>query len=244
MSWGSRVDGVILGHRVKRCPFVFSGVFFGVGGGFDILRTVSPQRLIVAITGATGAIYGVRMLEMLRDAAIETHLVISPWGRRTLIHETAHTVDEVQRLATVTYLANDQGAAISSGSFLTMGMAIVPCSMRTLGAVAHGLGDNLIHRAADVVLKERRRLLLAPREAPLSEIHLDNMLKLSRMGVVICPPMPGFYQRPESIDDLVNHSVVRMLDQFGIHVDGPGRWGEEFALGVPGKVTPDDSENY
>ena len=151
---------------------------------------------------------------------------------------------QVQRLATVTYLANDQGAAISSGSFLTMGMAIVPCSMRTLAAVAHGLGDNLIHRAADVVLKERRRLLLAPREAPLSEIHLDNMLKLSRMGVVICPPMPGFYQRPESIDDLVNHSVVRMLDQFGIHVDGPGRWGEEFALGVPGKVTPEDSENY
>jgi len=244
VSWGSRVDGVILGHRVSDAPSFFQASFSGVGRGFDILRTVSPQRLIVAITGATGAIYGVRMLEMLRDAAIETHLVISPWGRRTLIHETAHTVDEVQRLATVTYLANDQGAAISSGSFLTMGMAIVPCSMRTLAAVAHGLGDNLIHRAADVVLKERRRLLLAPREAPLSEIHLDNMLKLSRMGVVICPPMPGFYQRPESIDDLVNHSVVRMLDQFGIHVDGPGRWGEEFALGVPGKVTPEDSENY
>lgn len=244
MSWGSRVDGVILGHRVSDAPSFFQASFSGVGRGFDILRTVSPQRLIVAITGATGAIYGMRMLEMLRDAAIETHLVISPWGRRTLIHETAHTVDEVQRLATVTYLANDQGAAISSGSFLTMGMAIVPCSMRTLAAVAHGLGDNLIHRAADVVLKERRRLLLAPREAPLSEIHLDNMLKLSRMGVVICPPMPGFYQRPESIDDLVNHSVVRMLDQFGIHVDGPGRWGEEFALGVPGKVTPEDSENY
>ena len=244
MSWGSRVDGVILGHRVSDAPSFFQASFSGVGRGFDILRTVSPQRLIVAITGATGAIYGVRMLEMLRDAAIETHLVISPWGRRTLIHETAHTVDDVQRLATVTYLANDQGAAISSGSFLTMGMAIVPCSMRTLGAVSHGLGDNLIHRAADVVLKERRRLLLAPREAPLSEIHLDNMLKLSRMGVVICPPMPGFYQRPESIDDLVNHSVVRMLDQFRIHVDGPGRWGEEFALGVPGKVTPEDSENY
>ncbi len=244
MSWGSRVGGVILGHRVSDAPSFFQASSSGVGRGFDILRTVSPQRLIVAITGATGAIYGVRMLEMLRDAAIETHLVISPWGRRTLIHETAHTVDDVQRLATVTYLASDQGAAISSGSFLTMGMAIVPCSMRTLGAVAHGLGDNLIHRAADVVLKERRRLLLAPREAPLSEIHLDNMLKLSRMGVVICPPMPGFYQRPESIDDLVNHSVVRMLDQFGIHVDGPGRWGEEFALGVPGKVTPEDSENY
>jgi 4-hydroxy-3-polyprenylbenzoate decarboxylase len=200
--------------------------------------------LIVAITGATGAIYGVRMLEMLRDAAIETHLVISPWGRRTLLHETAYTVDQVQRLATSTYLATDQGAAISSGSFLTMGMAVVPCSMRTLGAIAHGLGDNLIHRAADVVLKERRRLLLAPREAPLSEIHLENMLKLSRMGVVICPPMPGFYQRPESIDDLVNHSVARMLDQFGIHPDGPGRWGEAFALGMPGKIAPEDTEGY
>jgi 4-hydroxy-3-polyprenylbenzoate decarboxylase len=184
------------------------------------------KRLIVAITGATGAIYGVRLLEMLRDAAVETHLVISPWGRRTLVHETSFSVDRVQQLATVTYAANDQGAAISSGSFLTLGMAIVPCSMRTLAAIAHGVGDNLIHRAADVVLKERRKLLIAPREAPLSDIHLENMLKLSRMGVVVCPPMPGFYQRPESIDDLVNHSVFRMLDQFGIHVEGAGRWGD------------------
>jgi 4-hydroxy-3-polyprenylbenzoate decarboxylase len=210
----------------------------------DILPDVTPNKLIVAVTGATGAIYGVRLLEMLRAAGVETHLVISPWGRRTLLHETNYTVEQVQRLAAVTYQPNDQGAAISSGSFLTMGMAIVPCSMRTLGAVAHGLGNNLIHRAADVVLKERRRLLLAPREAPLSEIHLENMLKLSRMGVVICPPMPGFYQRPASVDDLVNHSVVRMLDQFGIHIDGPGRWGEEFALGMPGKNTPDESDNY
>jgi 4-hydroxy-3-polyprenylbenzoate decarboxylase len=202
---------------------------------------VSPQRLIVAITGATGAIYGVRLLEMLRDAGIETHLVISPWGRRTLLHETTYTVDQVQRLATAAYQPTDQGAAISSGSFLTAGMAIVPCSMNTLGAVAHGLGSNLIHRAADVVLKERRRLLVAPREAPLSDIHLENMLKLSRMGVVICPPMPGFYQHPASIDELVNHSVVRMLDQFGIHVGGSGRWGEEFALGMPGK---EESESY
>ena len=125
-----------------------------------------------------------------------------------------------------------------------MGMAIVPCSMRTLAAVAHGLGDNLIHRAADVVLKERRKLLLAPREAPLNDIHLENMLKLSRMGVVICPPMPGFYQHPSSVDDLVRHSVVRMLDQFGVHLDGPGRWGEEFALGATGKIPPDDVESY
>jgi 4-hydroxy-3-polyprenylbenzoate decarboxylase len=200
--------------------------------------------LIVAITGATGAVYGIRFLEVLRNAAVETHLVISPWGRRTLLHETTYTVDEVQRLASVTYAPNDQGAAISSGSFQTIGMAIVPCSMRTLASVAHGLGDNLIHRAADVVLKERRNLLLAPREAPLSDIHLENMLKLSRMGVVICPPMPGFYQHPHSIDDIVTHSVVRMVDQFGIHIDGPGRWGEEFALGTTAKVAPDDSETY
>ena len=205
---------------------------------------VTPPRLIVAITGATGAIYGVRLLERLREAAVETHLVISPWGRRTLLHETTYTVDQVQRLASVTYAPNDQGAAISSGSFQTMGMAIVPCSMRTLASVAHGLGDNLVHRAADVVLKERRKLLLAPREAPLNDIHLENMLKLSRMGVVICPPMPGFYQRPDSIDDIVSHSVVRMLDQFGLHVDGPGRWGEEFALGMSAKVAAEDSEEF
>ena len=246
MSWGSRVGGVNLGHRSGDAPHFFQAPFSArrLPTTSDILRGVTPQRLIVAITGATGAIYGVRLLEMLREAAVETHLVISPWGRRTLIHETSYTVDQVQRLATATYSHNDQGAAISSGSFLTLGMAIVPCSMRTLASVAHGLGDNLVHRAADVVLKERRKLLLAPREAPLSDIHLENMLKLSRMGVVICPPMPGFYQRPGSIDDLVTHSVVRMLDQFGIHTDGPGRWGEEFALGVTGKIASDESENY
>ena len=205
---------------------------------------VTPQRLIVAITGATGAIYGIRLLELLRDADIETHLIISPWGRRTLLHETTYSVDQVQRLAHVTYQPADQGAAISSGSFLTMGMAIVPCSMRTLAAVAHGLGDNLVHRAADVVLKERRKLLLAPREAPLSEIHIENMLKLARMGVVISPPMPGFYQRPATIEDIVNHSVHRMLDQFGIHLDGSGRWGEALALGVTGKMLPGDNENF
>ena len=205
---------------------------------------VTSQRLIVAITGATGAVYGVRLLELLRQANIESHLVISPWGRRTLLHETPYTIDEVQGLASVTYLAGDQGAAISSGSFLTMGMAIVPCSMRTLGAIAHGVGDNLIHRAADVVIKERRKLLLAPREAPLSEIHLENMLKLSRMGVIMCPPMPGFYQRPETVDDIVNHSVVRMLDQFGIHVEGASRWGEAVALGATGKRLPSDKETY
>jgi 4-hydroxy-3-polyprenylbenzoate decarboxylase len=203
-----------------------------------------PQRLIVAITGATGVMYGVRLLEMLRETSVESHLIISPWGRRTLLHETNYTVDQVQRLAAVTYLPNDQGAAISSGSFLTMGMAVVPCSMRTLAAIAHGLGDNLVHRAADVVLKERRKLLLAPREAPLNDIHLENMLKLSRMGTIICPPMPGFYQRPETLDDIVNQTVVRILDQFGIHLDTPGRWGEAYALGLAGKLSPEDSEEF
>jgi len=203
-----------------------------------------PQRLIVAITGATGAIYGIRLLEMLRDAPVETHLVISPWGRRTLLHETSYAIDQVLRLADAVYQPNDQGASISSGSFLTLGMAIVPCSMRTLAAVAHGLGDNLIHRAADVVLKERRKLLLAPREAPLNDIHLENMLKLSRMGAVICPPMPAFYQRPDSIDDLVNQTVVRILDQFGIHLDSPGRWGETYELGLAGKLPAEDADEY
>ena len=203
-----------------------------------------PARLIIALTGATGAIYGVRLLEMLRETDVETHLIISPWGRRTLLHETTYTVDKVLALADVSYVANDQGAAISSGSFLTMGMAVVPCSMRTLAAIAHGLGDNLIHRAADVVLKERRKLLLAPRETPLSDIHLKNMLKLSRMGTVICPPMPGFYQRPESIDDIVNQTAVRILDQFGIHMNSPGRWGEAYELGMAGKLPVEDAGEY
>jgi 4-hydroxy-3-polyprenylbenzoate decarboxylase len=135
--------------------------------------TTTPKRLIVAITGATGTIYGVRLLEMLQGGDVETHLVMSKWAARTLVHETAYTVEQVQALATAVYPLADQGAAISSGSFLTIGMVVVPCSMRTLAAIAHGLGDNLIHRAADVILKERRRLVLAVREAPLSEIHLD-----------------------------------------------------------------------
>jgi flavin prenyltransferase len=136
-------------------------------------------------------------------------------------------------LATHVYPLADQGAAISSGSFLTMGMVVVPCSMRTLSAIAHGLGDNLIHRAADVILKERRRLVLAIREAPLSDIHLENMLKLSRMGVVICPPMPAFYTRPQTLDDLVNYTVARLLDQLDIHLDVRNRWTGMTEVGTP-----------
>jgi 4-hydroxy-3-polyprenylbenzoate decarboxylase len=182
-----------------------------------------PRRLIVGITGASGSIYGVRILEMLQQSDIETHLVMSRWGARTLVHETRYSPEQVQRLASVSHPLTDQGASISSGSFVTMGMVIAPCSARTLAAIAHGLGDHLVHRAADVVLKERRKLVLAVREAPLHEIHLENMLKLSRMGVVIAPPVPAFYANPESIDEIVNYTAARLLDQFGIHVD-MARW--------------------
>ena len=189
----------------------------------DLLKA-APPRLIVGITGASGTILGVRLLEALHGSGIETHLVMSQWGARTLVHETEYSVAKVQELASERHAIGDVGAAIASGSFVTMGMVIVPCSMRTLSAIAHGFGDNLIHRAADVVLKERRRLVLAVREAPLSEIHLENMLKLARMGVAICPPTPAFYNHPATIDDIVAHTVARLLDQFGIRVAGAERW--------------------
>lgn len=183
-----------------------------------------PTRLIVGITGATGTIFGVRLLQMLHGSGIETHLVISKWAARTLIHETEHAVEEVQGLATHNYPLGDQGAAISSGSFITLGMVVVPCSMRTLAAIANGLADNLIHRAADVILKERRKLVLVVRESPLHDIHLENMLKLSRMGVVILPPVPAFYNHPQNLDDMINHVTMRILDQFDIHLDVMNRW--------------------
>jgi len=183
-----------------------------------------PRRLIVGMTGATGSVYGIRLLQALQGSDVETHLVISGWGARTLVHETPYSLEQVRALATRAYSDNDQGAALSSGSFLTAGMVIAPCSMRTLSAIAHGQGENLVHRAADVVLKERRRLVLLVREAPLSDIHLENMLKLSRMGAVVSPPVPAFYNHPKSIDDLVNHTVQRVLDLFDIHLDVTERW--------------------
>lgn len=185
---------------------------------------MEPTRLIVGITGATGSILGVRLLETLRDAGVETHLVVSKWGARTLIHETSYTLEQVRKLATCGYPPEDQGAPISSGSFVTRGMVIAPCSMGTLSAIAHGLADNLIHRAADVILKERRKLVLVAREAPLSEIHLENMLKLARMGVVILPPVPAFYNHPRTLDEVLNHLVMRILDQLDIRVDLARRW--------------------
>ncbi len=193
------------------------------------------MKLIVGMSGATGAIYGVRLLERLREAGVETHLVLSRWGVRTLLHETPYTREQVEALAHTSYAQGDMGAAISSGSFKTDGMIIVPCSAKTLGAIAHGYGENLVHRAADVVLKERRRLVLAVREAPFSDIHLENMLKLSRMGAVILPPMPAFYHHPRTIDDLVDHTVGRMLDQFGIDMPGAVRWTGEMGVQAPAR---------
>ena len=191
------------------------------------------MRIIIGMTGATGVIYGVRLLERLRDAAAETHVIISRWGARTLQHETRYSREEVEALATAAYRPDDLGAAVSSGSFHTDGMIVAPCSAKSLAAIAHGYGDNLIHRAADVVLKERRRLLLAVRETPLNDIHLENMLKLSRMGVVIFPPVPAFYNHPATIDAAVDHTVARMLDQFGIPTPGAARWDGDMNVGGP-----------
>lgn len=182
------------------------------------------RRLIVGLTGATGAILGVRLLKALKDSEVESHLVISNWARRTIEHETPYTFKQVCELATVFHNSNNMAAEISSGSFITEGMVVIPCSMRTLGSIAQGSGENLVHRAADVVLKEHRRLVLVARESPLSELHLENMLKLARMGVRIVPPMPAFYNHPKSIGDIIDHIVARVLDQFGIAAPFAKRW--------------------
>ena len=188
-----------------------------------------PTRLVIGVTGATGAIFGVRLLEALRGTSVETHLIVSKWGAQTLAQETPYTLDRVRQMASFSYSPADQGAPVSSGSFLTAGMVIAPCSMRTLASIATGQSEHLVHRAADVVLKERRKLVLLVRETPLNDIHLENMLKLSRMGVVILPPVPAFYNHPQSIQEMVDHIVMRALDQFGIHTDLAERWGSEVA---------------
>lgn len=182
------------------------------------------KRLIVGITGATGVIFGVRLLEALKAAEVETHLVLSRWGQRTVEHETGLTSAELESRASVVHGSGNMAATISSGSFPTDGMVICPCTMRTVATIAHGNGENLVHRAADVVLKERRRLVIVPRETPLSEIHLENLLKLARMGVSIVPPMPAFYNRPATLDDMIDHIVARVLDQFGIDAAFARRW--------------------
>lgn len=182
------------------------------------------KRLIVGITGATGAVFGIRLLEALKNSEVETHLVLSKWAVQTIEHETSYSAKAIRELASFVHEPGNMGASISSGSFLTAGMVIIPCSMRTVAAIAQGSGDHLVHRAADVVLKERRKLVLVAREMPLSDLHLENMLKLSRMGVTIMPPMPAFYNHPRTLDDMVDHVVARVLDQFGIPADFARRW--------------------
>ncbi|MCX5098940.1 UbiX family flavin prenyltransferase [Streptomyces sp. NBC_00053] len=182
------------------------------------------MKLVVAMTGATGAPIGVRLLEALKELDVETHLVVSRWARTTLAQETTYSLREVAALASVCHSPDDQGAAISSGSFRTDGMVVVPCSMKTLASIRTGQGEGLIGRAADVVLKERRRLVLVARETPLSAVHLENMLDLTRMGAVIMPPVPAFYNRPRGIDDIVEHIVARVLDQFDLELPTARRW--------------------
>lgn len=182
------------------------------------------MRLVVGMTGATGAVLGIRLLEVLRDLDVETHLVLSDWARATIKMETDHTVNDVRALASHAYSARDLAAGISSGSFRTDGMVVCPCSMKTLSAIRIGFSDNLITRAADVTLKERRKLVLVAREAPLSEIHLDNMQYLARMGAVIFPPTVAYYARPTSIDEVTDYVVGRVIDQLGIEHDLIKRW--------------------
>ena len=183
------------------------------------------KRLIVGITGATGAVYGVRMLEALKGATgWESHAVLSEAGALNLWHELKMKRKDLERIADAAYHPKDIAATIASGSFLTEGMVIAPCSMKTLAAVAHAHADDLVSRAADVVLKERRRLVLLPRETPLNLAHLRNMATVTEMGGIIFPPVPAFYALPESIDDLVEHTVARVLDLFGIHSAKLARW--------------------
>jgi len=184
------------------------------------------RRLIIGMTGSTGAIFGVRMLEALKASDVESHLIISKWAQRTLEHETRYTVEQVRGLANVVHSPGDMGASLSSGSFKTDGMVVIPCSVRTLGCIASGYGEHLVHRAADVVLKERRRLVLVVRETPLSEVHLENMLKLARMGVSIVPPVPAFYAKPQTIDEMIDQTLGRILDLFGLDAGTVRRWGE------------------
>jgi flavin prenyltransferase len=187
--------------------------------------TGTKQRLIVAITGATGSIYGLRIMEVLRRlGGWESHLIVSDAGMLNAWQEYRLTRKDIHKLADVVHNVRDVGASISSGSFITAGMVIAPCSMKTLSAVANGFSDNLISRAADVVLKERRRLVLITREAPLNLAHIRNMAAVTEMGGVIFPPVPAFYSRARTIDDLVNHTVGRVLDLFGVAHEGVVRW--------------------
>jgi 4-hydroxy-3-polyprenylbenzoate decarboxylase len=187
--------------------------------------TAASRRIVVAISGASGAVYGLRLLQALREMeGVESHLVVSDAGWRNLQLETDAAREDVQALAHRVHDVRDVGAAIASGSFRCHGMVVAPCSMRTLAAIAHGLGDNLITRAADVALKERRRLVLMVRESPLNLAHLQNMSAVTAMGGIVCPPMPAFYLRPQSVADIVDASVARVLDLLDLPHALAARW--------------------
>ena len=183
-----------------------------------------PNRLIVGISGASGVIYGVRLLQALKPLPVESHMVMTRTAEVTLAHETKMKVSDVRRLADVAYPIGDLAAAISSGSFQTIGMIVAPCSMRSLGEIAHGISSNLLTRAADVVLKERRRLVLVARETPLHTIHLRNLVTVSELGAIVAPPMPAFYNKPKTLDDVIDHTVGRLLDLFGLDTGKIKRW--------------------
>jgi 4-hydroxy-3-polyprenylbenzoate decarboxylase len=188
------------------------------------MTTKTPRRLVVGISGASGTIYGIRLLETLKKTDIETHLVMSKSAEMTLVYETDYKPKDIKALASVVHPAADIGASISSGSFPTMGMVIVPCSIRTMSEIATGVTSSLVSRAADVVLKEKRRLVLAVRETPLHGGHLRTLVTLSDMGAVIAPVVPAFYNKPKTIDDIINHTVGRLLDLFGVETKTVKRW--------------------
>ncbi|PXW24765.1 UbiX family flavin prenyltransferase [Paraburkholderia caballeronis] len=189
------------------------------------LRAIPPRRLVVGISGASGVVYGVRLLQLLRQLDIESHLVMSRSAQVTLAHESPYSVADVRALATVSYSNTDIGAAISSGSFPVMGMVVAPCSIRTLSEVATGVTSGLLSRAADVTLKERRRLVLMVRETPLHLGHLRSMASVTEAGAIVYPPVPAFYANPESLDEMVDHTLGRVLDLFGIETSVVHRWG-------------------
>jgi 4-hydroxy-3-polyprenylbenzoate decarboxylase len=183
-------------------------------------------KLVVGITGSTGVIYGVRLLEVLKEKQVQTHLIISQWAKKCLSMETDFTIDYVKSLATTISDETNMAASISSGTHKIDGMIVIPCSMKTLSSIANGYDETLVARAAGVTLKESRKLILVIRETPLTAINLENMLKLARLGVVILPPVPGFYTKPKTIDEIINHTVGKCLDQLNIEHDLFKRWGE------------------
>jgi 4-hydroxy-3-polyprenylbenzoate decarboxylase len=194
------------------------------------MQDATPKRMIIGISGASGVTYGVRLLQLLRNAGVETHLVMSKTAELTFAYETDLKIAEVRELANVSHAIDDMASAISSGSFRTTGMIVAPCSMRSMSEIASGVTTTLLTRAADVVLKERRRLVLMVRETPLHTGHLRTMTALSEMGAIIAPPVPAFYAKPENLDDMVEHTVGRVLDLFDIDIGIVRRWGEDEAL--------------